>query len=205
MKKFLSVSAIGLALALVANGALAQSGAKKPAAAPASKPAAAAPASSDGVGAGDKEVGFFGSFSDNDDTGTSLSVGVSIGRYWTDTLQWRVTQFFNLSEDPTGAQTVIYAPYGSLEFQFPGMADGKLVPYAGGGIGMFLLTTEATDFYSLFLTPTGGLKYFLSERTSVEYALSYQIPISGEACTGGFCGDVDITTLQNSLRFNVYF
>ncbi len=212
MRKPFYVSVIGLALTLASTGALAQAGAKpapkkKPAAPPAAvvapKPAAETGASG-GIGAGDKEIGFFGSLSNDEET-TSLTIGVSIGRYMTDTLQLRFTQIIDLSDDDLGS-TVLYAPYGSLEYQFPGAAGGKLVPYAGGGLGVFLLSTEDIFFYSLFLTPTAGAKYFLSERTSLEYALSYQFPLVGEACaTGGFCESIDITTLQNSLRFNIYF
>ena len=59
--------------------------------------------------------------------------------------------------------------------------------------------------YSLFLTPTAGVKYFLDERMSLTYSLSYQFPIIGETCGDVDCVDSDVTTLLNFLGYSIYY
>jgi len=201
MKTSLKASVIGgLALALASTGALAQ--AKKKTAAAAATPAPAATPAGGGVGMGDTEIGFFGSLRD-EGVLTALTLGVSFGNYTSDNLELRLTQTFSFI-DAGGISTTVYSPYGSAEYQIvtPGSA---FVPYVGGGFGMFLLSNDDFFMYSLFLTPVAGVKYFLNERTSIEYGLSYQFPLIGEACSSATCDDADITTLQNSLRFNIYY
>jgi hypothetical protein len=200
MLKSLNVSVIaGLALALASTGALAQTK-KKPA--PAAAPAPVATPAGGSVGAGDTELSFFGNIHDEGQI-TLFTLGVGIGNYVSDDLQLRLTQVMSYA-DAFGTSTFIYSPYGSAEYQIrqPG---SPFVPYVGGGVGMFMLANDDFFMYSLFLTPVAGVKYFLNERTSVEYALSYQFPLFGESCGDIDCVDADITTLQNSLRFNIYY
>ncbi len=199
MKTSLKASVIGgLALALASTGALAQAKKKSttPAAAPATVPVGG------GIGAGDAEIGFFGSLRDEGAL-TALTLGVSIGNYTSDNLELRLTQTFSFI-DAGGTSTTVYSPYGSAEYQIvtPG---SPFVPYVGGGFGLFILGNDDFFMYSLFLTPVAGVKYFLNERTSIEYGLSYQFPLIGEVCDDVTCDDADITTLQNSLRFNIYY
>lgn len=192
----------GLVLAVSSGTALAQAK-KKPAAPP---PAMTKPApvtsTSGGVGAGDTEIGFFGNISDNE-LSTTITLGLTFGRFVSDDLELRLTQIL-VSDDTDGVSTLVYSPYVSGEFLLrqPG---SPLVPYIGGGAGLFMLGNDDIFIYNLFLTPTAGVKYFLNERTSVEYALSYQFPLIGEACDDFDCFDVDVTTLSNSLRFNIYY
>ena len=197
MKTSLKASVIGgLALALASTGALAQTK-KTPAA-----PAPAATPSGGGIGAGDTEIGFFGNLRD-DGASTALTVGVSFGSYASDNLELRLTNTLAFI-DAAGTSTTVFSPYGSAEYQIvtPG---SPFVPYVGGGFGMFILGNDDFFMYSLFLTPVAGVKYFLNERTSVEYGLSYQFPLIGEACDDFDCYDADITTLQNNLRLNIYY
>jgi hypothetical protein len=199
MLKSLNVSVIaGLALALASTGALAQ---KKPAAKPAAKPAPAASSSSGGVGQGDMEIGFFGNLRDDGAT-TLFLVGGSVGRYLTDSLEARVTASLAFV-DAGGISSTILSPFVTAEYQFN--TGGPVVPYVGGGLGFFMLGNDDIFQFSLFVTPTGGVKYFLNERTSLEYALSYQYPLYGETCTDVDCFDADITTLQNTFRINLYY
>ena len=190
LKLNLSVIA-GLALALISTGAPAQS-----------KKAAPMPAStSSGVGQGDMELGFFGDLRD-DGTSTSLIIGASVGRYLSDNLELRVTPTISFI-DSDGVSTTVLQPYVSAEYQFN--TRSAVVPYVGGGLGFFMLGNDDFFMFSLFVTPTGGVKYFLNERTSVEYALSYQFPLVGEACNDIDCFDADVTTLQNTFRINIYY
>jgi hypothetical protein len=199
MFKSFSVSVIaGLALALASTGALAQK--KQPAAKPAAMPSPA-PSSSGGIGKGDMELGFFGDFRD-DGVSTTFLVGGSVGRYLSDSLEMRVTAALGFI-DAAGVSTTIFSPYVAAEYQFN--TRTAWVPYVGGGLGFYMLGNDDIFVYSLFVTPTGGVKYFLNERTSVEYALSYQFPLVGEACTDIDCFDADVTTLQNTFRINIYY
>ncbi len=201
MKNSVKASVIaGLALVLASTGALAQT--KKKTAAPAPAPAPAANLSGGGIGAGDTEIGFFGSLRDEGAV-SSLTLGVSFGSYASDELELRLTNTLSFV-DAGGLSTTIFSPYGSAEYQIvtPG---SPFVPYVGGGVGMFLLGNDDFFMYSLFLTPVAGVKYFLNERTSVEWGLSYQFPLIGEACDDVTCNDADITTLQNNLRLNIYY
>lgn len=207
MFKSLNVSVMaGIALALASTGAFAQGGTrKKPASPPpaATKPApASTSASSGGIGAGDTEFSFFGNIHDEGPL-TLFTVGVGFGNYISDDLMLRLTQVMSYA-DISGLSTFIYSPYGSAEYQIrqPG---SPFVPYVGGGVGMFMLGNDDIFIYNLFLTPVAGVKYFLNERTSLEYAMSYQFPLIGEACDDIDCYDADVTTLQNSLRFNIYY
>ena len=200
MKNTTRVSVIaGLALALASGAALAQT--KKPAASPAAKPAPVEP-SSGGIGKGDLELGIFGKLNDSD-AGTILAIGASVGRFMTDQLELRVTAAV-VYADTAGISTFILSPYVSGEYQFP-IRGTALVPYAGAGLGLFLLTNDLVTTFSLFATPVAGMKYFLNERTSVEYALSYQVPVVGETCDAFDCYSSDTTTLQNTLRLNIYY
>jgi hypothetical protein len=198
MLKSLNLSVIaGLALALASTGALAQ---KKQAAKPAAKSEPAA-SSSGGIGKGDTEVGFFGDLRD-DGVSTTFLIGGSVGTYLSDNLEMRVNASLSFI-DAGGLSTTIFAPFVAAEYQFN--TRTAWVPYVGGGAGIFLLGNDDFFMYSIFVTPTGGVKYFLNERTSLEYALSYQFPLIGESCTDVDCFDADITTLQQNFRINIYY
>lgn len=197
MLKSLNVSVIaGLALALASTGALAQARKTTPKPEP-----APAPSSSGGIGKGDTEFGFFGNLRD-DGTSTTFLLGATVGQYLSDSLEMRVTGALAFI-DAGGLSTTLFAPFVTAEYQFN--TRTAWVPYVGGGLGIFLLGNDNFFIYSLFATPTGGVKYFLNERTSLEYALSYQFPLFGAACDDIDCYDAEISTLQNSFRINIYY
>ena len=199
------VAIAGVVLALAAPGAFAQTKAKNPAPAPA--PAAPAAASSSGIGAGDTELNFFGQFSDHDTFGTIVTLGLGYGAYVSDDMQLKLTQVLVMA-DSDAVSIFSYSPYVSAEYQIRQPAS-PFVMYVGGGAGLNLTSIDAGGFdaftYSLFLTPTAGVKYFLDERMSLTYSLSYQFPIMGETCTDIDCVDSDTTTLQNFLGFSIYY
>lgn len=195
----------GLALALAAPQALAQTK-KKPA------PVAQAPASSAGIGEGDTEINFFGSLQDHDAGITSLVLGVGFGKYVSDNLQLKITQtliFADADVAGTSASAFIYSPYVSGEYQIRPNPSSPFVGFVGGGLGMQVGTIDAggSDFflYSLYLAPTGGVKYFLNERTSLTYTLTYQFPLVEEFCDDIDCYDSETTTLSNTLGFSIYY
>src|SRR5262245_46727426 len=141
MKSITRVSVIaGLALALASGATLAQT--KKPASkAPAPKPVQT---SSGGIGQGDVELGFFGNLNDSD-TGTLFTIGASGGRYMTDALELRVTASISFI-DSAGTSTFVFTPYVSGEYQFP-IRGTALVPYAGAGLGLFILSNDTFFMY----------------------------------------------------------
>lgn len=202
MNKSIRVSVIaGLALALASTGALAQ--AKKSAPPPAPVIKSAPPPSSSGIGDGDKEIGFFGSLR-HDDFSDSTTLGVSFGTFISDNLELRTNQTVSISNASGGSTFVSYTPTFTAEYQFR-TGGSPVVPYIGGGGGLFLGGDSNIFFYALFLTPTAGVKYFLNERTSVEYALAYNYSLLASGCDSYTCTDVDIEILQNTLRINFYY
>jgi hypothetical protein len=203
--KTILLAIAGTALAIAAPGASAQT--KKAPAKPA--PAAEAPApSSAGIGEGDTELNFFGSLSDHESLGTSITFGVALGKYVSDDLQLKLTQSMTIL-DSDAFSLFSYIPYGSVEYQIRPAAGSPFVFYVGGGGGLNLTTIDAGGFdfftYSLFLTPTAGAKYFIAENMSLTYSLSYQFPLLEESCDATTCTDSETTTLQNFLGFSVYY
>lgn len=191
----------GAALAVAAPGASAQAK-KAPAPAPAAAPSSA------GIGEGDTELNFFGTLSDHETTGTSITLGVALGKYVSDDLQLKLTQSMTIL-DGDAFSLFSYIPYGSVEYQIRPDPSSPFVLYVGGGGGLNLTTIDAGGFdfftYSLFLTPTAGAKYFIGENMSLTYSLSYQFPLIEETCDSTTCLDSDTTTLQNFLGFSVYY
>jgi len=201
-----SLTIAGLVLALAAPGVHAQAR-KKTAPPPAAAPAPA-PVESAGIGSGDTEVNLFGNLSDSDFGGTTLLLGVGIGKFVTDNLELKLVQtMFFLDSD--AASIFSYSPYVSAEYQIRPNLGTPLVGYVGGGLGLGLTSADfagSTFFtYSLYVTPVAGLKYFLSERTSLTYSLSYQFPLVEEICGDIDCFDSETTTLQNTLGFSIYY
>jgi len=200
MNKTTRVSVIaGLALALASGAALAQT--KKPAAPPVAAPKQVT-SSSGGIGEGDTELGFFGSINDSD-IGTISLLGFTFGKYISDDLELRLTQTLAFA-DAGGVTTVAWIPYGSAEYQLR-QGGSPFVPYVGGGAGVVLVGSDDFFISGLFVTPVAGVKYFLNERTSLEYALSYQFSLLGQYCDDFDCFDADVATLANSVRINIYY
>ncbi len=203
LKPFTIATVAGLALALAAPAASAQTKKvpPKPAAVPASAP-------SGGVGAGDTELNFFGSLSDYDAGVTTATIGVAFGTYVSDDMELKLTSALILLDSDLASATLVNVG-GSAEFQFRPAPGSPLVAFAGGGVGLLTGSVEATGVeyfaYSLYVMPVGGLKYFLDERVSLTYSLSYQLPLIGEYCGDIDCFDVDVTTVQNFLGFSIYY
>jgi hypothetical protein len=162
-----------------------------------------------GIGKGDTELGLFLNASNFDDQDTtSIFIGASVGRFLSDSLELRVVPGITYVDVGGAANATVFSfsPYVSAEFNF-GLGN-PVVPYVGAGIGINLTSISATGYdafqYGLFLTPVGGVKVFLSERVSLEYALSLQASIM-EQCDDYDCYGGDGTALQNTLRFNIYY
>lgn len=207
--------AVCLALSPAAFAAPRVVGGKQPAPAPkaAEKPLSVAPnasAAKHGIGKGDKEFGFFLTFDNTEDTDTNtLTIGAVLGTYLKDTLELRVTPVI-IYTDQAGFSFFGFNPYVTLEKQFPN--GSPVVPYVGGGIGINLdygsgSGLSITDL-GVFVTPTAGLKFFVGERMSLEYALGYQYGIDYQCVdAGGYssCDNGTRSSLKNDLRFNIYF
>ncbi|MGH8481446.1 MAG: hypothetical protein ACRES8_03190 [Nevskiaceae bacterium] len=203
LKPFSFVTIAGLAVALVAPGVSAQTKKDAPMATP-----VAAPAPAGSVGAGDTELNFFGTLSDSDAGFTTAVLGIAFGTYVSDNMELKLSPALILL-DSDDASAFLINVAGSVEFQFRPAPGSPVVLYAGGGAGLLTGSVEAAgeDYfaYSLYLTPVGGVKYFLDERTSLTYSLSYQFPLLGAYCGDVDCFDVDVTTLQNFIGFSIYY
>lgn len=167
-----------------------------------------------GIGKGDKELGFFANFTNTEGSAGSSStnsflLGAVFGTYLRDTLELRITPVISVID--AGALTNYgFFPYVTLEKQFPN--GSPVVPYVGGGIGLTLGYGSGggitTSDLGLFVTPVGGLKFFVSERMSLEYALGFQYGFDYNCYdAGGFssCNSGTKTAINNNLRFNIYF
>jgi hypothetical protein len=204
MSKTNSLSILaGIALALACNGAAAQAK-PKPKPAPAPAPAAASADTDAGV----SEVNFFGNLSDSD-LGTTLIAGVGFGKFLSESLELKVTQQM-IYFDGGGFTFFNYSPYVSAEYQIK-PAQSPVVFFVGGGLGLSLGSIESGslggDFftYSLFVTPVGGLKYFVDERTALTWTMSYQFPLVEEICGDVDCIDSETTTLSNVFGVSIYY
>lgn len=171
-----------------------------------------APASGiESIGKGDSEFGIFANFTTYDDADTDFFLlGASFGQFLTDSLELKITPVISLTEGG-GSTSFNFSPFFSLEKLFRGAGNrNPVVPYIGGGIGLTLgysdcnTCTDITTMYGLFVAPVGGVKIFLSERASLELALSYQVGFI-EISTGAFSASADTETLQQNIRFNFYY
>lgn len=207
MIKIIGCTAV-LALALSATPSHAAPPAAK------SKPAAAAPvakvAGPGSIGKGDTEFGVFGNYTTFDDVDSDqLTIGVTIGKFLSDTFELRIAP--TISYISAGATSgLIIAPVISGEFLFRNASrSSPVVPFVGGGIGIdigYFDSGAAGDFFNVGLSigPTGGVKYFVTERASLEFALTYLFGI-GTSCGDVDCFDTETNTLKQALRFNFYY
>lgn len=183
-----------------------------PAAAQKKTTASTAPSAGiESIGKGDSEFGIFANYTTYDDTDTNFFLlGASFGQFLSDTLELKVTPTISLTEGG-GSTSFNFSPFFSLEKLFRGAGNrNPVVPYIGGGIGLSFgysdcnTCTDITTMYGAFIAPVGGVKFFLSERASLELALSYQVGFI-EISTGSFSASADTETLQQNLRFNFYY
>lgn len=201
--------ACGCAMALTLGMAqAAPPPAPKAPAAKAPAPATTTAASSAGIGTGDTEIGVFGNFTSFDDTDITLMIlGGSYGQFLSDSLEMRISPALVLIDGGDAFSSVGISTVVSGEYLFRS-GGNPLVPFIGAGIGLDVTSVDASGFTStnvtLNLGPTFGAKYFLSERYSLELAMSYLIGI-GTSCGTDTCEDLESDTLQTTFRFNFYY
>jgi hypothetical protein len=206
-KTFQQCLAAAAALALLAGSGLAHAQARK-----ANPPAAPAPAAAKkGIGEGDTELGFFANYTTFDDIDSdSFLLGAVFGTFLSDSVQLRVTPVISFT-DAAGLSMFNLSPYVTVEKLFA--MGSPVVPYVGGGLGLNVGfgSGQGTDIVNigLFLTPVAGLKFFVSERMALEYALSLQggFLYNCVSSDSGYseCNMGESTGLNNTLRFNIYY
>ena len=211
MKTMQSVS-LGLALSFVLAAPVASAARRQP---PPSKPSQMEKTLKEGsrrnesapVGKGDTEFGFSFLFSNYDEQGTNqVQLTASVGKFISDraelSIEPTITYF-----DSAGSTSFTLAPFVAFKYLFRGAnLSNPVVPYVGAGIGIDITSTSgarsSTDF-GLFVAPVAGLKYFVSERVSLEYALSYNFGILESFDVDCFSGTIQ--GLNNLLLFNIYY
>lgn len=210
----LIAAAVSAALLLAATNAGAAtrnkttSKAAEPSRGSATQPAASS--ARHGVGRGDTEIGFFFNYTTFDDANVdTATLGAVFGKYLRDTLELRITPVINYT-NAAGFKNFLFNPYVTVEKLFPN--SSPVVPYVGGGIGVTVGIgsgggVDTTDL-GLFVTPVGGLKFFVSERMALEYALSLQYGFDYncvDAAGYSTCNTGTRSAIDNTLRFSVYF
>lgn len=154
----------------------------------------AAPAAQAGVGQGDIEAGVSVSLNSTEvevdgapttksDSGT---ISLSGGYFFTDMVQFKVALNMTVTTDIT---TGTLSP--GADFLFA-QGDSPMVPFAGASYGLAIGDLDETDFLEFH----GGVKYFIRERTSVEFRLARFEPMD----SAFDYGHTDLT-----VGVNVYF
>jgi hypothetical protein len=160
------------------------------------------------VGKGDTEFGISFLYSNYDDTDTNLAnLTVNIGKFISDraeiSIQPSITYF-----DSAGSTTFSFDPFFSFKYLIRGAnLSNPVVPFVCAGIGIDLSSSDSagssTFNYGLFVSPVVGVKAFVTERTSLEYQLSYNAGVI-ESCDVD-CFGGSIQGLNNLLLFNIYY
>lgn len=205
------VSSLILALTAVLLTLAPPAAAQKKQSVAAPAPVTAPAAGIESIGKGDMEFGIFANYTTYDDVDSDFFLlGASVGQFITDSLAMKVTPVISLTEGG-GSTSFNFSPFFSLEKLFRGAGNrNPVVPYIGGGIGLTLGYSDCntcintTTMYGLFVAPVGGVKFFLSERASLELALSYQVGFI-EISSGAFSTSADTKTVQQNIRFNFYY
>ena len=110
---------------------------------------------------GDSEIGISAQFMSSDDFDMTMAIG-SYGYQFTDAFQVIGAISANFSDDSESGTFTVNGRY------YFNTAENT-VPYIGVGFG-----TTIGDVSESLYTLEGGVKQFLSERTSVNYGLTYQ-------------------------------
>lgn len=213
MKNMPSVSVV-LILALVLAAPVASAARKQaPAPTPVEKAlkGGASKSESGPVGKGDTEFGFGFDYVNYEDQDTNqVTLTASVGKLVSDRLE--------ISIDPTitwldsgGFSSFSLIPFVGVKYLIRGAnLRNPVVPYVGAGIGIDLTSSDSggaggsTFTYGLFVAPVAGLKAFVSERTSLEYAVQYNVGVI-ESCDSYDCFSGSLLGLNNVLRFNIYY
>ena len=207
-KTFLRLTMAGAGLALLLATGAAEARKAPP---PKTTSTASAPSSAKhGVGKGDTELGFFANYTNLEASSSNIfTLGAVFGKFLRDTVELRVTPVITYA-DAGGSTNFFFLPRVTVEKLFPN--SSPVVPYVGAGIGLTIGIGSGTGFnqtdLGAFVTPVGGLKFFVSERMALEYALSLQFGFDYQCVdSGGFssCNTGDKTSVDNTLRFDLYF
>lgn len=124
-----------------------------------------------GVAKGDAELGAFGMIISPDDGDETVILGGTFGKMFTDHLQGK----FSLSASGSGDVTTMFWGAG-LDVLF-GSAKSKVIPYLGvlGNIEMYSaddpVSGGSQDGVGFVLELHGGMKFFVSDRTALNFEL----------------------------------
>lgn len=155
------------------------------------------------------EFGAFANYTTYDDVDSDFFLlGASVGRFLTDSLELKITPIISYTKG-NGNSSFNFSPFFSLEKLFRGANNSNpVVPYVGGGIGLSVgysdSATTSSSTVGIFVAPTGGVKFFLSDRASLELALSYQVGILDSSSDPETFG-LRTETLLQTVRVNFYY
>jgi len=140
---------------------------------------------------GDTEISLYGSYTGTDyedgSSSDSTVLALGVGRFFTDELELGGTVLGAWAEDID-----LYALGGTLKYHF--LTDRTTVPYFGGQLSYSLYEAAGTDVDGLLYGPLAGMKFFVSENTSLFVEYQYQI----------YGGDIgDFLESSHALMFGI--
>lgn len=98
----------------------------------------------------------------------------SLGYFLTDSVEASVRQ--GVSYTDLSGSNWSFNTQAAADFNFSGLGDGKLVPFVGGFFGPTYGDNQTLQWFG---GPEGGVKYFLSEDTLLNFTVQYGLPFEG--------------------------
>jgi len=159
------------------------------------------------IKAGDTEIGVFGIISSDNEAETStVTIGATFGKFFTDNLEVKGSFQVTGSSDADSNGTTAMDFGGGADLALGG-AENKFVPYIGAllNLSVLAISTPTTDASGAGVTLNlhGGIKFFMNERAAPFIELrqtSGTITVSD----GTYEADVDINRTDFVVGINVY-
>lgn len=143
---------------------------------------------------GDTELSIYGTYMHQnykcEDSEDNTMVAASVGHFLSDEIEIGVTGMGSWSSDIS-----LYAIGGNAKYFF--LTQSTTVPYVGGQL-LYATYENGEDYDGLMYGPLGGLKFYVSEKTSLFLEYQYQL-YSGDA--GDYIDDAHMVLLGISFLF----
>ena len=127
-----------------------------------------------GLSAGQLELGGFMSYSSPEDSEDNLILSANLSMLVTQQIQVGGSVMYLFADAPSGGdETLIASLLGTFKYNFAFSEAQTTVPYVGAQVGLTTIDVAGTDDTSYSFGTMGGVKFFLSEATSLNLELNY--------------------------------